>query len=139
MAENYLKAGALVLGALGAGAAASAPKPDVERHSILDVILASKRPVAKVEASTVRVGPGQASGRHMHPHPVVGVVSEGSFILQVEGETAMTLKPGEGFYEPAETTILRFDNASSTSPAVMTAFYLVEDASKPVTVMLPER
>ncbi|MGY2733551.1 cupin domain-containing protein [Sphingomonas sp. UYP23] len=140
MAEHYLKTGALVLSALGtAGATAPSAAPNVQRHSILDVTPPAARVLTKVEASTVRFGPGQASGRHMHPHPVVGLVSEGTFILQIEGQAAVTLKQGDGFYEPADVTILRFDNASSAAAATMTAFYLVGDASKPVTVMLPDR
>ena len=58
-------------------------------------------------------------------------------MLEVEGEPPVTLKTGDGFYEPADHTILRFDNASTNAPAVMTAFYLIGDRSKPVTVMLP--
>lgn len=137
MNDKILAAGAIALGALGVAAAADAPaKPTVERKSVLNVTLPARRPVGAVEASTVIFGPGQASGRHLHPHPVVGLVTDGVFVLEVEGEVPVTLKTGEGFYEPADHTILRFDNASPTAPATMTAFYLVGDKSKPVTVML---
>lgn len=140
MADPYLLTGALVLGALAATAAAAGPAgPDVQRRAILDVSPAAPHSVSRIEASTVSFGPGQASGRHMHPHPVVGVVAQGSFILQVKGQAPLRLNPGDGFYEPADVTILRFDNASSVEPATMTAFYLVGDRSRPTIVMLPER
>jgi len=63
---------------------------------------------------------------------VVGVVTEGSFLFQPEGEPARTLKAGDGFFEPAGTKILHFDNASATAGATIVAFYLTDKSSTPL-------
>jgi len=43
------------------------------------------------------------------------LVTKGSFILQVEGEAEQRLEAGDGFFEPACVTIVRFDNTSQPS------------------------
>ena len=53
-------------------------------------------------------------GLHRHPVSTVGVVTAGSFNLQLEGKPARFLKTGDSFFEPAGQTILKFDNASTS-------------------------
>ena len=74
---------------------------------------------------------------HRHPISTVGVVTAGSFILQLEGEAAQLLKAGDSFFEPAGHTILKFDNASTTEPAEIVCFYLADTKERPPIEMLP--
>jgi quercetin dioxygenase-like cupin family protein len=68
--------------------------------------------------------PGQATGRHTHPMPVVGYVLDGTFVVKVDGQPEQRFTAGQSILEPANVTIERFDNASPTQPAVLIAHYL---------------
>jgi hypothetical protein len=46
------------------------------------------------------------------------------------------LHAGEAFYEPANTKILRFDNASTVEPAGIVTFYLMSRDDKQLIPML---
>jgi len=85
----------------------------------------------------IEFAPGQQTGRHLHPSPVVGYIAEGAALLQVEGHAPQSLPLGSAFYEPAETVIARFDNASQTKPLKFIAYYLLT-ADEPLIEMLPE-
>ncbi len=65
--------------------------------------------------------PGQLTGRHTHPMPVVGYVLEGTFVVKVEGQPEQRVTAGHSILEPANVTIERFDNGSATKPAVLIA------------------
>jgi quercetin dioxygenase-like cupin family protein len=93
-------------------------------------------PVRLVKGARIRFAPGQPTGLHRHPMSTVGVVTMGSFTFQPEGEEPRTLKTGDGFFEPAGRTILRFDNASSTEPAEIVAYYLTDTDERPAIQML---
>jgi quercetin dioxygenase-like cupin family protein len=80
----------------------------------------------QVKGARIAFAPGQPTPYHLHPIPVVGVVTRGAFIFQIEGQPARTIKAGEPFFEPADTRIARFDNASADEPAEIVAFYLVD-------------
>jgi len=56
--------------------------------------------------------------------PVIGYVLFGAFIFQIEGQPERRCTAGEAIYEPANTTIARFDNESPTQPAAVIACYL---------------
>jgi hypothetical protein len=43
----------------------------------------------------------------------------------VEGQPPKSLPEGAAFFEPANTKIVHFDNASSRDPATFVAFYLL--------------
>jgi quercetin dioxygenase-like cupin family protein len=67
---------------------------------------------------------------------VTGYIAEGSVIFQVEGEAAKTLKAGDAFFEPANTRIVHFDNASATQPMAFIAFYLLGEDERELIRML---
>jgi quercetin dioxygenase-like cupin family protein len=66
----------------------------------------------------------------------VGVVTEGSFNFQVEGRNSKIVSKGDGFFEPAGQTILRFDNASASEPSEIVCFYLTDSDGRPAIEML---
>lgn len=109
----------------------------LQREPVLEKYLpAENPPVRLVKGARIRFAAGQPTGLHRHPISTCGVVTKGSFILQVEGEAEQRLEAGDGFFEPACATILRFDNASQTEPAEIVCFYLTDAAETPAIEML---
>jgi quercetin dioxygenase-like cupin family protein len=95
------------------------------------------RTVSTVDVREIVFAPGQKTGRHQHPCPVVGYIAQGTAVLQIEGREPQSLPTGAAFYEPAQTVIARFDNASQTEPMKFIAYYLLE-ANEPLIELLPE-
>ncbi|HEY2708222.1 MAG TPA: cupin domain-containing protein [Caulobacteraceae bacterium] len=83
--------------------------------------------------------PGQITGRHLHPMPVIGYVIEGSFVVQVEGEEAQRFGVGQSVCEPAGRVMARFDNASATEPAAAIVHYLAGPGQDELIRFLPTR
>jgi quercetin dioxygenase-like cupin family protein len=111
--------------------------PPLAREPVLTEALPSANPpVRLVRGARIRFAPGQPTGLHRHPVSTVGVVTQGSFTFQPEGEEARVLRTGDGFFEPAGRTILRFDNASSTAPAEIVCYYLTDKEERPPIEML---
>jgi quercetin dioxygenase-like cupin family protein len=107
------------------------------RESLLQATLPDTNPVVtQVKGARIRFAPGQPTGLHCHPMSTVGVVTEGSFTFQVEGEDAKVLRQGDAFFEPAGRTILHFDNASATEHAEIVCFYLTDGEKRPPIEML---
>jgi quercetin dioxygenase-like cupin family protein len=84
------------------------------------------RNVSSIDVREIRLEPGQQAGRHLHPCAVLGYIVEGSAIYQIEGEEAQVLPAGSAFYEPADTVIANFGNASETESMQFVAFYLLD-------------
>jgi quercetin dioxygenase-like cupin family protein len=97
-------------------------------------------PGQEVVMLTVRYAPGGASLPHRHDAQVFVYVLEGTVVMQVEGAPAVTLGPGETFYEGPDDIHARSANASQTAPATILVF-MVKDkdapATKPVTAAGP--
>jgi quercetin dioxygenase-like cupin family protein len=111
--------------------------PALKREPVLDQTLPAGSPVPRmVKGARIGFAPGQPTGLHLHPVSTVGVVTQGSFIVQMEGQPAKTLHTGDPFFEPAQAHMLRFDNASQTAPAEIVVFYLTDTADRPLIQML---
>jgi quercetin dioxygenase-like cupin family protein len=74
-------------------------------------------PGKEVSMVTVEYPPGASSKPHRHNANVYVYVLEGSVIMQVEGKDAMTLQPGQTFYENPDDVHVVSANASKTKPA----------------------
>ena len=83
----------------------------------------------------IELAPGQRTGLHFHPCPVVGCVLAGEIRFQVEGEAERTLQVGDAFFEPANTQIANFDNNSDSEAAAFVAFYLLPEGEERLIVM----
>ena len=94
------------------------------------------RTVSTVDVREIVFVPGQQTGRHSHPCPVLGYIAEGTAFMQIEGRELQSLPTGAAFHEPAGTVIARFDNASQTEPMKFIAYYLLT-AGEPLIEMLP--
>jgi quercetin dioxygenase-like cupin family protein len=108
----------------------------IVRKPLLTAQLVGAKLCARVEVKEITFAPGQRTGLHLHPIPVVGYIAKGEFLFQVEGEEARTLKAGDAFFEPAETRIVHFDNASAQAPGTFIAFYLMDAKDSELITML---
>jgi len=97
----------------------------INRRQLLAAGLDNKN-VTSVDVREIIFGPTQETGIHKHPCPVFGYIAEGEAILEIKGEPPQRLSVGSAFYEPADTVILKFDNASATNKLRFIAFYLLE-------------
>jgi quercetin dioxygenase-like cupin family protein len=111
--------------------------PPLQRVPVLEEAIPSVNPAIKlVRGARVRFAPRQTTGLHRHPISVAGVVTAGSFIFKSEGQPEKIIKTGDAFFEPAGVVSERFDNASSTEPAELIAFYLTDAKDRPLIEML---
>jgi quercetin dioxygenase-like cupin family protein len=97
----------------------------IVREPLLAAHLDGTPAIERVRSARIALAPGQATGRHHHPCPVVGYVAAGTIRFQIEGQPDRILTPGDAFHEPAGARIAHFDNASDTERAVFIAFYLL--------------
>jgi quercetin dioxygenase-like cupin family protein len=109
----------------------------LKREPLLEEELPSANPTVRlIKGARIKFAPGQPTGLHRHPISTVGVVTAGSFNFQQEGKPVQLLKTGDGFFEPAGHTILKFDNASASDPAEIVCFYLADTKERPPIEML---
>lgn len=84
---------------------------------------------------TIDFGPGGATPRHMHPGDEIAMVTEGTVILEMQGEEPRTFQVGQTFHpRPMTPHIAR--NASASAPARVTVSSITE-AGRPSTILVP--
>jgi quercetin dioxygenase-like cupin family protein len=113
--------------------------PPILRKSLLAATLNGPKAVTQVQAAQISLPPRQIAGRHRHSMPVVGYVTAGAISFQVEGEPIHTLRSGDAFYEPPNTVITHFDNASDNELAIFVAFYLKGPEDQALIEMLADK
>ena len=79
---------------------------------------------------TVNYTPGQSSEAHRHPGSVFAYVLEGEVTSQVQGQAAKTYKAGEYWYEAPKVPHIVSKNASSTKPAKLLVWLMVNEGEK---------
>jgi len=84
----------------------------------------------------VEYAPGGSSAKHRHNAHAFVYVLEGSIVMQVEGGTAVTLGPGQTFYESPDDVHAVSKNASDSRPAKFVVFF-VKDKGAPPVVPVP--
>jgi quercetin dioxygenase-like cupin family protein len=73
---------------------------------------------------TVDFPPGFSSPVHRHDAQVFVYVLAGSVVMQVRGQKALTLGPGQSFYEDPNDIHIVSRNASKTKPAQFLVFLI---------------
>jgi quercetin dioxygenase-like cupin family protein len=73
---------------------------------------------------TVEYAPGASSNKHRHNANTFVYVLEGSIVMQVEGGKAVTLGPGQTFYESPDDVHVLSKNASDSQPAKFLVFFV---------------
>jgi quercetin dioxygenase-like cupin family protein len=81
---------------------------------------------------TVEYAPGESSRPHRHDSNVFVYVLEGTITMQVKDGPAVTLHPGQTYYESPSDIHTLSANASKTAPAKFLVF-IVKDKGAPVT------
>lgn len=89
-------------------------------------------PGKEVVMLTVAYLPGGASLPHRHDAEVFVYVLEGSVVMQVDGQQAVTLGAGQTFHEGPADIHRQSANASATQPTKFLVF-IIKDKDKPVS------
>ena len=133
MHRKLVAASALLSACLLAGAASAADpgKNEATVHPLLRQDL-PQIPGKEVSMLTVEYLPGGASLPHRHDAEVFVYVLEGSVVMQVDGQKAVTLGPGGTFHEGPNDIHRQSANASATQPAKFLVF-MIKDKEKPAT------
>lgn len=71
-----------------------------------------------------RVLPGEVAGKHYHPGYQFSYVLEGSIIMNMEGKSPVTYKPGDAFYVPPRQ--VHWPQNDGTVPAKIVSFWIKE-------------
>ena len=121
--------GTLMLGPPCAHAAAPGATESVTELMTRDL---SGAPGKEVRMISVTYLPGGASLPHRHDAQVFVYVLEGSLIMQLKGSAAVTLGPGQTFYEGPDDIHQVSANASRSAPAKILVF-MVKDKAKPAS------
>jgi quercetin dioxygenase-like cupin family protein len=120
---------ALWPGVASADAARASPDATVKELMTRDLVGAAGKEVLMV---TVEYLKGGASLPHRHNAQVFVYVLEGNVRMQVQGSVAVTLGPGETFYEGPDDIHTISANASRTKSARILVF-IVKDKGAPVS------
>jgi quercetin dioxygenase-like cupin family protein len=115
-------------------AAAGAPIPT--RTPIGTFPIEPQKTVARIEMTRVDFLPGQEMPEHMHPVPVVCVVSKGNLVASIGAAPVRKVTVGDTTIERAGEVVHYFRNASATEPAQLFCNILVGQDDKELSVML---
>jgi quercetin dioxygenase-like cupin family protein len=126
--------GLLAIALLIDAAAAGAPIP--VRTPIGTFPIEPQKVVARVEMTRVDFLPGQDMPEHLHPVPVVCVVSKGIFLASIGSAPVRKVTVGDTTIERAGEIVHYFRNASATEPGQLFCTILVGPDDKQLSVML---
>jgi quercetin dioxygenase-like cupin family protein len=132
---RYRMAAQLALGGVLCLLAASAMAEDAKISPLMTKDLTG---IAGKEGTMLMVEypPGGSSDKHKHNAHTFVYVLEGSIVMQVEGGKAVTLGPGQTFYEAPTDIHTVSKNASDSKPAKFLVFF-VKDKEAPLLVPAP--
>jgi quercetin dioxygenase-like cupin family protein len=121
--------------AIGGATVADQGKNEAVVHPLLMQDL-PQIPGKEVSMLTVEYLPGGASLPHRHDAEVFVYVLEGSVVMQVDGQKAVTLGPGGTFHEGPSDIHRQSANASASQPAKFLVF-MIKEKDKPATRPVP--
>lgn len=125
-------AAALITGALPLGTAEGGGSPAAATAVELMTRDLVNDPGKEVLMLTVAYPAAGASLAHRHDAQVFVYVLEGTMTMQVQGGPAVTLKPGDTFYEGPDDVHVVSANSSSSEPAKILVV-MIKDKHKPVS------
>jgi quercetin dioxygenase-like cupin family protein len=114
--------------------ASEAPIP--VRTPIGSLALSPVKSVTHVEMTRVDFAPGQEMPKHMHPVPVICVVSKGAFLASIGDQPPRQVGIGDTTIEPAGAIVHFFRNLSKTEPGQLYCSTLAGPDDKQLSVML---
>ncbi|HEY0736964.1 MAG TPA: cupin domain-containing protein [Herpetosiphonaceae bacterium] len=107
---------------------------DIIRTALLTAQIDGTKTIDRVEVQEIAFPANQRSPVHLHPCPVIGLVTRGTIRLEVEGQPSQEIHAGDAFFEPANTRILHFD--AIDGPATFVAYYLLGQDDTELIVLL---
>jgi quercetin dioxygenase-like cupin family protein len=119
---------------LTVGAAPAPPIPT--RTTIGSFAIEPTKLVTRVEMTRVDFLPGQVMPEHLHPVPVVCVVSKGSFESSIGRGPVRRVTVGDTTIEPAGHVVHYFRNLSNSESAQLYCTILAGPDDKQLSVML---
>jgi quercetin dioxygenase-like cupin family protein len=117
-------------------AANTSAAPIPVRTPIGSLAVAPAKTVTHVEMTRVDFAPGQDMPKHMHPVPVVCVVSKGVFLASIGDQSPRQVSVGDTTIEPAGTVVHFFRNLSKDEPGQLYCSTLAGPDDKQLSVML---
>jgi len=112
---------------------AQAHDAEHEKVTVLETHPMLNAPGKKAMVLTVDYKPGQVSIPHSHSGSAIAYVLEGEVISRVNDDKAITYKAGQTWYEPAGSKHYESRNASTTQPAKLLVFILLDDNGEILT------
>lgn len=94
-------------------------------------------PGKAVTTAIVEFPPQAYSPAHRHPGSVTAFVLKGMVRSQLAGGPVGTYKPGGTWFEPPGALHLFAENASSTEPAELLAFFVADENCGPLVIPEP--
>ena len=96
-------------------------KPNQVLQQIVDGLPREDKQLVRV--LTASFEPGAKTVAHTHRFPVTVYVLEGTFTLELKGQTPITVKAGEALVEPPHVEMTGY-NLSATEPTRVVIFYV---------------
>jgi quercetin dioxygenase-like cupin family protein len=123
--------------AISISAAVAQAQPAIPlRSPIGSFQLAAAKSVSHVEMTRVDFLPGQVMPEHLHPVPVVCVVSRGTFEASIGRQPPLRVTVGQTTIEPAGTVVHYFRNLSRQKSAELYCASLAGPEDRQLSVML---
>ena len=88
----------------------------------------------EIQVFTAAFMPGQSTVYHTHRFPVTIYMIEGTFTLEMDGRTPVTVKAGESFVEPPNVKMTGYNR--STTESIKVVIFYVGDPGSPFLDML---
>ena len=132
--RSHILAQTILMGMLCAVANPSPVPERAQEATVTPLMTKDLAGVAGKEVAmlTVEYAPGAVSSKHRHNANTFVYVLEGSIVMQVEGGTAVTLGPGQTFYESPDDIHAVSKNASDTKRAKFLVFFVKDKGAIPL-------
>src|SRR6202521_1553718 len=96
-------------------------RPNLVLQQIVDGLPREDKQLVRVLTATFK--PGDKTVAHTHRFPVTVYVLEGTFTLELKGQSPVTVKAGEAMMEPPNVEMTGY-NLSATEPTKVVIFYV---------------
>ena len=132
--KSHMVAQTILIGMLCVVANPSPLPYAVQEATVTPLMTKDLAGIAGKEAAmlTVEYAPAAVSTKHRHNANTIVYVLEGSIVMQVEGGTAVTLGPGQTFYESPDDIHVVSKNASDTKRAKFLVFFVKDKGAIPL-------
>ncbi|HEY6417677.1 MAG TPA: cupin domain-containing protein [Candidatus Binataceae bacterium] len=111
--------------------------PEGEQEEVLFQKTLESNPPKDIVLMTVEYAPGAGDSPHLHPGYAFVYVMAGEMVSQLDGQSKQVYRSGQSWFEQPYEHHVTCRNASTSKPAKILVFFLLEHGSKN-TIDLPE-